>query len=77
MAVESPGSLVDFANRNGLDPASGSAWLAYTEATHQYREALAENRGVDLETLHDGVGSLAVAAEVRRLIETETYGAAV
>lgn len=62
MSIENPGSLIDYANCNGLEPSH--AFLAYCEATEAYREQLAREKGVSLDELHEGIGSLAVSTGV-------------
>jgi lambda repressor-like predicted transcriptional regulator len=50
MSIEKPGSLLDYARREGLDP--NRANLAYSRHLDAYRHLLAEELGISVEELH-------------------------
>lgn len=52
MSVENPGSLISYAQKNGMD--ISKAAITYSIEVDEYRRALAENLGVTPEQLHLG-----------------------
>ena len=66
MSVENPGSLVKFAEISNLDPVT--ALHSYSEAVHQYRRKLAEDRNITLDELHEIIDPISLCKSGQEVI---------
>ena len=69
MSVENPGSLIDWAGKQGID--ANRAHLGYDKALDDYRARLAEEKGITPEQLHDGFSTPSIIEAGRMAVATE------